>query len=126
MNNKIDIKNGRKVDYPSILGEYIKQRRIALNMSQEELAIKMGYSSENSRSTIAKIEAGKQDITVSRLKALAKALDTDPETLVTLDEHPSAGESAYNVIIKHADVLDKEALERLSAYFKVLAEKEDL
>lgn len=123
---KIDSDGNRVISYPEILGSFVKKRRIELNLSQDELARRVGYDSENSRATIGKIEAGKQDITVTRVKELAKALDIDVEFLVTLDRAPSAGEQAYSKIIQYADVLDKEALERLSAYFKVLAEKEDL
>ena len=123
---KIDSDGNRVISYPEILGSFVKKRRIELNLSQDELARRVGYDSENSRAAIGKIEAGKQDITVTRVKELAKALDIDVEFLVTLDRAPSAGEQAYSKIIQYADVLDKEALERLSAYFKVLAEKEDL
>lgn len=57
----------------------IKNRRIELGMSQEELAKKMGYIS---RSTIAKIESGTNDIPQSKIQAFAKALDTTPSFLM--------------------------------------------
>ena len=57
----------------------IKNRRIELGMSQEELAEKMGYTS---RSTIAKIESGKNDIPQSKIQAFAKALKTTPSILM--------------------------------------------
>ena len=44
----------------------IKARREKLGMSQEELATKLGYKS---RSTINKIEMGKNDITQSKIIA---------------------------------------------------------
>lgn len=53
------------------LYERIKARREELEMSQEELAKILGYKS---RSTIAKIEAGENDITQSKIVAFAKAL----------------------------------------------------
>ena len=46
----------------------IKARREKLGMSQEELATKLGYKS---RSTINKIEMGKNDITQSKIIAFA-------------------------------------------------------
>lgn len=55
------------------IGDKIKKRRIELNMSQEELAKRLGYSS---RSTINKIEKGINDITQSKIIEFAKALDT--------------------------------------------------
>lgn len=121
---KLDSNGNQVFNYSEILGQFIKRRRIQLGLSQEELASKLGYGSENSRSTVAKIEAGKQDITVSRLKSLAKALDVDVKFLVTLDENSSVGENAYSAIIKYADSLDDATLKRLAAYFQVLADKE--
>lgn len=61
------------------LYENIKARRIELNMSQKELAQKLGYKST---STIAKIESGKNDIPQSKIMAFAKALDTTPGNLM--------------------------------------------
>lgn len=125
MATKLDSNGNQVLNYSEILGQFIKRRRTQLGLSQEELASKLGYDSENSRSTVAKIEAGKQDITVSRLKALAKALDVDVKFLVTLDESSSVGENAYSAIIKYADSLDESTLKRLAAYFQVLADKEE-
>ena len=42
------------------LGDRIRLRREELRMSQEELATRLGYKS---RSTIAKIESGENDLT---------------------------------------------------------------
>ena len=57
----------------------IKQRREELGMSQDELAKKLGYKS---RSTIAKIEKGENDITQSKIAAFADALQTTPSYLM--------------------------------------------
>ena len=51
----------------------IRIRREELNISQEELAKRMGYKS---RSTINKIELGINDVSQSKIIAFAKALDT--------------------------------------------------
>lgn len=59
----------------------IKARREELGMSQEELATKLGYKS---RSTINKIEMGKNDITQSKIIAFANALQTTPSYLMGL------------------------------------------
>jgi len=59
--------------------ENIKKRRIELGLSQEELANKTGYTS---RSTIAKIEAGTNDIPQSKIETFAKALDTTPSYIM--------------------------------------------
>lgn len=65
------------------LYERIKNRREELHMSQDELALKLGYKS---RSTIAKIESGENDITQSKIAAFAKALQTTPSYLMGWDE----------------------------------------
>lgn len=63
-----------------MIGKKIKQRRLELGLSQEELAKKMGYKS---RSTINKIELDKHDINQSKLVRLAKALDCSPSYFIT-------------------------------------------
>ena len=61
----------------------IRERREELNMSQEELANKLGYKS---RSSINKIEMGENDIPQSKIKAFADALQTTPAYLMGWDE----------------------------------------
>lgn len=61
------------------LGENIRLRREELGMTQDELAKKMGYTS---RSTIAKIESGENDIPQSKIEHFAKALQTTPAYLM--------------------------------------------
>ena len=53
------------------LGERIKQRRTELGLSQAELATLLNYGD---RSTIAKIESGKNDITQSKIVLFADTL----------------------------------------------------
>lgn len=65
------------------LGDKIKFRREELQMSQEELANRLGYKS---RSTIAKIESGENDLTQSKIIAFAKALNTTPQWLLDYDD----------------------------------------
>lgn len=57
----------------------IRERRKELNMSQDELARKVGYTS---RSTIARIENGEIDISRSKILAFADALRTTPAELM--------------------------------------------
>lgn len=57
------------------IGERIKARREALEMSQEELAHKIGYKSKTS---INKIELGIQELRQSKIKQIADALQTTP------------------------------------------------
>ena len=60
----------------------IRRRREELNMSQRELASKVGYKDN---STIAKMEKGLVDITIGRLKQIATALETTPAKLLGLE-----------------------------------------
>lgn len=61
------------------VGSNIKKRRYELRMSQQELAYAMGYKT---RSTIAKIESGENDVSQSKLIKFAKILDTTVEALI--------------------------------------------
>ena len=64
------------------IGDRIRERRIQLGMSQEELAAKVGYES---KSTINKIESGvntKRGLNQSKIKAFADALKTTPSFIM--------------------------------------------
>ena len=60
------------------VGDMIKKRRYELRMSQQELADAMGY---RTRSTIAKIESGENDVSQKKLQKFASVLDTTVEAL---------------------------------------------
>ncbi len=62
------------------IGANIKKRRFELKMSQQELADALGYKT---RSTIAKIESGENDVSHSKLKRFAEALDISVEELIS-------------------------------------------
>ena len=64
------------------LGEKIKCRRRELELTQKDLAIALGYKS---RSSIAKIEAGINDLTISKIKAFAAALQTSFTALMDIE-----------------------------------------
>lgn len=67
----------------NIVGKNIKNKRIELGLTQQELAKKLGYKS---KSTINKIEKGINDISQSKLSDIAKALDTTPIKLMGKEE----------------------------------------
>lgn len=69
------------------LHETIRARRMALHMTQQELAARLGYKST---STIAKIEAGVNDIPQSKIVAFARALATTPGALLGLGDERGA------------------------------------
>ena len=81
-----------------ILGKKIKECRERLGMSQEELANKLGYKS---RSTINKIELGKNDITQHKIVAFAKALETTPAYLMGWEESMEKKNNAIaNIVLR--------------------------
>ena len=67
------------------LYERIRHRREQLGISQGQLAEELGYTN---RSTIAKIESGKNDITQSKIVAFAHALSTTPQYLMGWTDDP--------------------------------------
>ena len=74
------------------VGANIKKRRQELQMSQQELADAMGYKT---RSTIAKIEAGENDVSQTKLQKFAVALHTTVEALITMGTPPAVETARY-------------------------------
>lgn len=62
----------------------IKERRLELGLSQDELAKRTGYTS---RSSIAKIEKGAVDLSQTKIKLFADALQTTQAELMGWDEN---------------------------------------
>lgn len=65
------------------IGDRIRARREELGMSQDELGKRLGYKS---RSSINKIELDQRNLTQSKIKAIADALDTTPSYIMGWDE----------------------------------------
>lgn len=72
-----------------ILYERIKERRNALGMSQEQLALLLGYTG---RSIVSKIEAGKVDLTLSKIQQVASHLGVSVAWLMGLTDPASESE----------------------------------
>ena len=66
------------------VGERIKQKRIDLGLSQDELAKKVGY---RSRSSIQKIECAR-DLPLNKVDKMARALECSPSFLMGWEEIP--------------------------------------
>ena len=69
----------------------IKRRRLELEMTQSDLAKKLGYSD---KSMIAKIEKGIVDLSQSKITAFAQALQTSEASLMGWEEQPAAAPSS--------------------------------
>ena len=57
---------------------FIKQRRIALNLSQHDVAMLVGYPT---RAQVGAFETGREALPLSRIDRMAVALQCDPERL---------------------------------------------
>lgn len=69
------------------IGDRIKQRRLELGMSQEELGKRLGWKS---KSSVCKLETVENNLTLDRVKAVADALNTTSAFLMgweTQGEH---------------------------------------
>lgn len=67
----------------STMGNRIRNRREELGLSQDELGKRLGYKS---RSSINKIELDQRNLTQSKIKAIADALETTPSYIMGWDE----------------------------------------
>lgn len=67
----------------STIGSRIRNRREELGLSQDELGKRLGY---RSRSSINKIELDQRNLTQSKIKAIADALETTPAYIMGWDE----------------------------------------
>ena len=67
----------------STIGSRIRNRREELGLSQDELGRRLGYKS---RSSINKIELDQRNLTQSKIKAIADALDTTPAYIMGWNE----------------------------------------
>lgn len=69
----------------SKVGDRIKLRREALNITQEELARRMGYKS---KSSINKVELGVTDIPLKKVSMIARLLETTEAYLMGWVDNP--------------------------------------
>lgn len=68
------------------VGERIKSRRNELGLTQTDLATRMGYTNKTS---ICKVESGRDNITAERVTKFAKALNCSESYLMGWDETPT-------------------------------------
>lgn len=111
--------------------EKIKNRRIELGYSQDELARLMGYKS---RSTINKIESGQVDIARTKIAKFAEVLKVPPSYLMGWDDDegyytdPEAAEFAEylrtrpgaRMLFSAAKDISKEEMEETVKYIDLL------
>lgn len=91
------------------IGDNIRAARIECNMTQAELAEKVGLS----QSTIALYEAGKRELTASQIVPFAHVLDTSPLFLLEGTRGGEPPSSQFSLL----DAKEREVWERiLQAY----------
>lgn len=98
------------------IGERIKQKRLELNLSQDELAKKVGYKS---RSSIQKIESARK-LPIDKVQAMASALECSPSVLMGWEVNTGANVEtepgmAYTLAPLPSDI-SKEDQELLARY----------
>lgn len=92
------------------IGTRIKEKRLELGLTQEELAKRLGYKS---KSTINKIEMDINDIPQSKVVAFAEALNTTIAYLMDWDDEPHVHEERTQYYLnEEAGELAKEMFER--------------
>lgn len=83
----------------TVIGRNIAERRKELGLTQEELASRMGYKS---KSTINKIELGKNDIPQSKIVRFAEVLKTTPAYLMGWleDEEEKNNDTITDIVVR--------------------------
>ena len=112
----VEKKEGGIMSFLENLGLRIRQKRTELDMTQEELGLKVGYTS---RSSINKIELGLVDLPQSKIISIAKALQTTPAYIMGWEE-PTKEE---NELLKLIEQLTDEEIEELSRFIDYLISK---
>ena len=104
----------------SEIGKNIRKLREKRGMSQEELAIKIGYKS---KSSINKIELGLNDVSRSKVELIADALYTTPAVLMGwVDEEVREQDDVLaNIVLKLRE--DEELLAWVAKLTDLSAEK---
>lgn len=111
------------------IGNRVKMYRESLNMTQEELALKVGYKG---KSSISSIEKGTADIPSDKVSALAKVLRVSEQTLrygdnfsmvdYMLQTNPAANEDMIIFTPKMLEQLPYGEYKKLKAYHDKLLE----
>ena len=102
------------------LYENIKKRRLALGMTQTDLAHALGYAD---KSMIAKIEAGHVDLSISKIHAFAKELHTTPSDLMgEVDNMETADTELKALLFGNIDSPD-EMLDDVKRYAEFVKER---
>jgi len=103
-----------------MIGQKIRDRRIELNMTQEELAHRMGYKS---KSTINKIEKNVHDVNQTTLTKFADVLLVPPNYFIEEMPHRSYEDSVVWEYAKRLCNLPQDALDNAIQYIEFLEKR---
>ena len=79
------------------IGERIKYRREQLELSQDELARRLGYKS---RSSINKIENDASGLPQTKIVAIANALQTTPAYIMGWEETQKKNDALTDIVVR--------------------------
>ena len=97
-------------------GTRVMERRKALNMTQEDLAFKMGFKAKQS---ISMIERGKRSVDQDQLKELAKHLNCSIDYLMGWDISDEK-ELIISTISSEISAMDEPKLAKLLRYAELI------
>ena len=80
------------------IGERIKNRRIELGLTQTELAVRMG---KKSRVSVCTVEKDKEDLTTTRIRAYAEALECSPAYLMGWEDREDETNKAMELYAQY-------------------------
>ncbi|MCC8029456.1 MAG: helix-turn-helix domain-containing protein [Lachnospiraceae bacterium] len=106
-----------KKEFLAGFGQRVRKARLKKDLTLEELANRLGYTTGNARSSMQKIEAGKSDLGASKIHTLSKILDVPLEHLMGWDEE--AEQKKIHACEIFEQCYGKEAFQTVSAFLKL-------
>ena len=101
-------------NFDKMIGLRIKERRLALDLTQTELAARLGYSN---KSMISLIENGKRSLNASQILPVADALEC------SIDDLLDGPESKRDIIIDLFDHLTEDQQDAVLQFLKATISK---
>ena len=97
------------------VGDRIRQQREAKGITQLELARRIGYTTTGA---ISLIESGKRDLSLDKVREIAKALDVTPHWLMGWSDSPLEIKTDLELTIDELEGLNPEQLARIRDYIQ--------
>lgn len=112
------------------IGDRIKNRRIELGLTQQELAERIGYKG---KTAISKIESGERALRQTKIKPVADALETTTEYIMGWEESETIEKLERlaiekhdtDMLLKYFGMLNDKGRELALAYVKSLSDMKD-